>query len=298
VNLKLRLKYGLGKKRVRFHNFQEFSDLKDYIHSYILDLIVIGGKGGFTSELKLLKKIKKHSVLSLVPIVLYHPNPRKKLFLAGLSSGADEFLTKRWDKDLISGRLKMLLKRSQRDLGMNPTTRLPGMSLIQKEMDRRIKKGETFAVCYADLDDFKAYNDYYGYFYGDRLINKTSELIRDIVYGSTGNAFVGHIGGDDFIFLVPAKKIHQICSKIIDSFDEMILSFYQEEDVKRGHIITKNRRGVLEKFSIMTLSIAVVVNQDRMFSHVGEVSHMITDLKKYTKSLSGSNYTIERRKKY
>jgi len=298
VSLKVRLKSVLGKKRIRFHNFQKFPELQEYIHSYILDLIVIGGKGNFSSELKLLKKIKKHSILSLVPIVLYHPHPTKKQLLAGMSSGADEFLAKRWDKDLISGRLKMLLKRSQRDLGMNPTTRLPGMSLIQKEMDRRIKKGEIFAICYADLDDFKAYNDYYGYFYGDRLIRKASELIRDIVYGSTKNAFVGHIGGDDFIFLIPAKKIHQICSRIIDSFDQMILSFYQEEDVKRSFIITKNRRGVLEKFPIMTLSIAVVVNQDRMFNHVGEVSHMITDLKKYTKSLSGSNYTIERRKKY
>ena len=298
VSLKVRLKSVLGKKRIRFHNFQKFPELQEYIHSYILDLIVIGGKGNFSSELKLLKKIKKHSILSLVPIVLYHPHPTKKQLLAGMSSGADEFLAKRWDKDLISGRLKMLLKRSQRDLGMNPTTRQPGMSLIQKEMDRRIKKGEIFAICYADLDDFKAYNDYYGYFYGDRLIRKASELIRDIVYGSTKNAFVGHIGGDDFIFLIPAKKIHQICSRIIDSFDQMILSFYQEEDVKRSFIITKNRRGVLEKFPIMTLSIAVVVNQDRMFNHVGEVSHMITDLKKYTKSLSGSNYTIERRKKY
>lgn len=298
VDLKKRLESALGKKRIFFHNFQKLSDLQEYIHSYILDLIVVAGKCSFTPELKLLKKIKKHSVLSLVPLVLYHPNPKKKLLLAGLSLGVDEFLTRRWDKDLISGRLKMLLKRSQRDLGMNPTTKLPGMSLIQKEMDRRIKKGEVFAVCYADLDDFKAYNDYYGYFYGDRLIKRTSELIRDIVYGSTENAFVGHIGGDDFIFLIPANKIHEICSHIIDSFDEIIVSFYKEKDVKKGYIITKNRRGVLEEFSIMTLSIAVVVNQDRMFSHVGEISHMITDLKKYTKSLSGSNYTIERRKKY
>lgn len=298
VDIKNKLRKSLGKKRIQFHQFDEIAQLHNYIKSHILDMIVIAGKGDFIEELQLVKNIKKHSVLSLIPLILYSPQPQKKTILAGWKAGADEFISEEWDQALISGKLKMILKRSARDLGMNPTTCLSGMGLIQKEIDRRIRKGEIFAVCYADLDNFKAYNDYYGYFYGDKLIRKTSEIIRDIVYGSCKDAFVGHIGGDDFFFLIPSEKIHPICSEVIKAFDRIILSYYKKKDLKKGFIVTKNRRGVVERFPIMTLSISVVVNKNRMFSHAGEISHMITDLKKYTKTLPGSNYVIERRKKY
>jgi len=298
VDIKNKLKKSLGKKKIQFHQFDEIAQLRKFIKFYILDMIVIAGKEDFKGELQLVKNIKRHSVLSLVPLILYSPQPRKRTILAGWKAGADEFISERWDQALISGKLQMVLKRSARDLGMNPTTCLPGMGLIQKEIDSRIRKEEIFAVCYADLDNFKAYNDYYGYFYGDKLIRKTSEIIRDIVYGSTEDAFVGHIGGDDFFFLIPSKKIHPICSEIVKVFDRTILNYYEKKDLKKGFIVTKNRKGVVERFPIMTLSISVVVNKNKMFSHAGEISHMITDLKKYTKSLPGSNYVIERRKKY
>ncbi len=126
----------------------------------------------------------------------------------------------------------------------------------------------------------------------------TSEIIRDVVYTSTPQSFVGHIGGDDFVFIIPSEKIDQICGKIIEIFDRMIARRYKKEDLTRGYIVTENRRGKKESFPIMTLSIAVLINQDRMFRHQGEISHMIADLKKYTKTLPGSNYFVERRKKY
>jgi GGDEF domain-containing protein len=170
--------------------------------------------------------------------------------------------------------------------------------LIQKELERRIKKGDRFAICHADLDDFKAYNDYYGYFYGDKLIRLTSEIVRDIVYSSTRNGFVGHIGGDDFVFLIPSNQVDQICRSIITAFDKIIQTRYKDEDLKKGFIETRNRRGEMERFPVMTLSISVIINKEKMFSHVGELSHMLVDLKKYTKSLPGSNYVVERRKKY
>jgi diguanylate cyclase (GGDEF)-like protein len=181
---------------------------------------------------------------------------------------------------------------------MNPSTRLPGTVLIERAITQRVKKGEEFAACYVDLDNFKAYNDHYGYVYADSMILMTSKIIREIVYGEIKNGFVGHIGGDDFIFIIPIRKVKQICSKIIEIFDRMVVSKYEEEDLMHGYIITKNRKGEKEKFPIMTISIAVVVNKKRMFSHIGQISRMITDLKNYAKSLPGSNYVIERRKRY
>lgn len=298
MDLKKRLKPCFPSRKAVWHEFDDIPSLQEYVQSFILDLIFIAGNDDFSSQLSLAKKIKKHSILSLVPMVLYHPSPNRKMTIAGLLAGADEFLLGRWDRETVAAKLKMILKRSSRDLGMNPTTRLPGMALIQAELEKRIRQGEKFAICHADLDDFKAYNDYYGYFYGDKLICLTSEIIRDIVYSSAKSGFVGHIGGDDFVFLIPSNKVDLICRSIITAFDKIIKTRYKEEDLKKGFIETRNRRGEMERFAIMTLSISVIINKDKMFSHVGELSRMLVDLKKYTKSLPGSNYVVERRKKY
>ncbi|MGB2989748.1 MAG: GGDEF domain-containing protein [Candidatus Zixiibacteriota bacterium] len=283
---------------MKFLSFREFAELEALIQKHILELLVIAGKGTFEAELKLAKRIKKHPTLFLSPLVLYHPCPQKKVVLSGFDFGADDFFFSKWDTKLYSSKFKMILNRSRRDLGVNPTTRLPGTNIIQREMSRRVEKRKRFAVCYADLDNFKAYNDYYGYHYGDGLIKMTSEIIRDVVYSHTKDGFVGHIGGDDFVFIIPPDKVHLICDRIINIFDRMIIRRYKKEDVLRGYIVTTNRRGKNEKFPIMTLSIAVIVNQKSMFKHVGEISHMIMDLKCYTKTFPGSNYFVERRKKY
>ncbi len=293
-----RLKKTLKAQKTKFHSFAKLSHLEELIQKCVLDLMVIAGKGSFRAELNLAKTIKKHPILSLAPVILYHPRPSIRTIISGLNSGADDFLYGRWDDKLFSARLNMIINRSRRDLGVNPTTKLPGTSIIEREIARRIKTGERFAACYVDLDDFKAYNDYYGYHYGDGLIKMTSEIIRDIVYGSTQNNFVGHIGGDDFVFIIPSGKIDSVCGKIIEIFDRMIIRRYKKKDLTRGYIVTENRKGKRETFPIMTLSIAVLVNHERMFKHPGEISRMITDLKKYTKSLPGSNYFVERRKKY
>jgi GGDEF domain-containing protein len=298
VGIKDKLNKILPANRTTFHSFSSISDLERLIQKHIVDLIVIAGKGSFRAELKLTKIIKNHPILSLAPVILYHPQPSSKIILAGLNFGADDFFYCKWEAKLFSAKLNMIINRSRRDLGVNPTTRLPGTSIIEREIARRIKRGLKFAACYADLDDFKAYNDYYGYHYGDRLIKMTSEIIRDSVYGFSKNSFVGHIGGDDFVFIIPPDKIDFVCGRIIKTFDRMIVRKYKKEDVKRGYIVTENRRGEKENFPIMTLSIAVLVNQERIFRHQGEISHMIADLKKYTKSLPGSNYFVERRKKY
>jgi GGDEF domain-containing protein len=298
VRIEDKLKKILPAKRTTFHSFSSVSHLEKLIQKHILDLIVIAGTGSFRLELNLTKTIKSHPILSLAPVILYHPHPSSKTILAGLKFGADDFFCCAWNPKLFSAKLNMIINRSRRDLGVNPTTRLPGTSIIEREIARRIKRGLKFAACYADLDDFKAYNDYYGYHYGDRLIKMTSEIIRDAVYGLSKNSFVGHIGGDDFVFIIPPEKIDSVCGRIIKAFDRIIVREYKKEDVKRGYIVTENRRGEKESFPMMTLSIAVLVNQERMFRHLGEISHMITDLKKYTKSLPGSNYFVERRKKY
>jgi diguanylate cyclase (GGDEF)-like protein len=203
-----------------------------------------------------------------------------------------------WDPEIFGVKIQMLSERSKRDLGVNPTSRLPGPILIERYIEQKIEIGEEFSVCYLDIDNFKAYNDYYGYFYGDRVIRLTAHIIRDVVFDLVPDGFVGHVGGDDFVFIIPYSKVEIVNSNIIKTFDRIIPYKYKTVDRERGKIVAKNRRGEYEVFPLLTISIAVVVNHSGMFTHVGELSHMLADLKKYTKKLAGSNYMIERRRKY
>jgi hypothetical protein len=123
-------------------------------------------------------------------------------------------------------------------------------------------------------------------------------VIKDIVFDMCPGGFVGHIAGDDYIAIIPISQVDEICSEIIKVFDSLIPYQYVPEDRDRGFIETKNRRGEVESFPILTISIAVLLNKNGTFAHMGEMSKMLADLKKATKQKEGSNYMIERRQKY
>lgn len=288
--------------RVSRHYFHTVEELLTLAQRFALDLIFMGNSGADDDPvfgiLDTVRAIKSHTYLSIIPTILYHPRPTHTTLLAAYESGAEEFYSDAVPVQIARVKTGMLIQRAMRDLAVNPSTRLPGPGLIDQEIDRQIKMEQQFAVCYADLDNFKAYNDYYGYYYGDRVIRLTARIIKDVVFDLCHEGFVGHIGGDDFIVVIPADLVPRICEGILRTFDRIIPYRYQPEDRRRGYIITDNRRGEREKFAVMTLSIAVVVNKGKMFAHVGEMSHMLADLKKYTKSLTGSNYVVERRRKY
>jgi len=298
VNLQEKLANWLAPDKVNFYHFLTLAAIFENPQKLDLDLIVFASNSSLKEEINVLKKIRKNLLLSLTPVVFFHPRPSAKLLQESYKAGLDEFLFSSEESGLISSKLKNLVSRSQKHIGVNPSTKLPGTHLIEIEINRRISKKEKFALGYADLDDFKAYNDYYGYFYGDKLITLTAEIIRDVVTDLAPKSFVGHIGGDDFIFLIPIDRIEVVCKNIIKVFDQMIPSRYEEKDLRRGFIQTQDRNGELQKFPVITISISVVKNSSNTFSHLGEISHMLADLKKYTKSLPGSNYVVERRRKY
>ena len=280
------------------HFFNTLDELLVLSQRFHLDLALVAGSGDFLRELEMVRLMKSHIFLSIVPTVLYHPEPSEDILVAGFQNGVDEFLHGQWRDKLFEVQLKMIADRSSRDISFNPSTALPGPGLIEKEIERLLKLEADFAVCYADIDDFKAYNDYYGYYYGDRMIKLTARIIRDIVFDVCREGFVGHIGGDDFMFIIPPEQVGTACENIIKVFDTLVPYRYAEEDRERGTIQTRNRRGEMEIFSLLSLSIAVLINHHNTFTHVGEMSHMLADLKKYSKSLKGSNFVVERRKKY
>jgi diguanylate cyclase (GGDEF)-like protein len=298
VDVIFHLSRSFEREKISFHYFRTLDELLVLSQRFHLDLVIIAGKGEFLKEIEMVRLMKDHIFLAIIPTILYHPEPSEPLLMTGYVNGTDAFLFGPWKDRLFEAQLRMVAARSHRDISVNPSTWLPGPSLIEKEIDRLIKLGADFGVCYADIDDFKAYNDYYGYYYGDRVIRLTARIIRDVVFDLCREGFVGHIGGDDYIYLVPTDLVEPTCKNIIRTFDTLIPYRYAAEDRRRGIIHTQNRKGEMESFTFLTISIAVLVNKSGTFQHVGEMSHMLADLKKYSKSLKGSNYVVERRRKY
>jgi GGDEF domain-containing protein len=298
VNLDFHLKQFYRDKEISFHYFEQFEELVTICQRFTIDLIIIGGRGEFLREIEMVQAIKQNVFLSIIPIVLYHPEPSDSLAVAAYENGAEDFIHGEWVDQLEKVRIRQVIERNRRDLAVNPSTRLPGAAIIEQEIMRQLEMQAEFAVCYADLDNFKAYNDYYGYVRGDKVIKLTARIVKDVVFDVCREGFVGHIAGDDFIFIIPIGLIDLICSMIIKTFDSLIPYRYEAEDRERGTIKTVNRRGEWEEFPLLTISIAVLPNIDGKFEHVGEMSRMLADLKKATKRLPGSNYMIERRRKY
>jgi GGDEF domain-containing protein len=162
-------------------------------------------------------------------------------------------------------------------------------------MQSRLEAGQKFAVCYADLDHFKEFNDRYGYAFGDKVIKLLSRILRDMVRGLAPGGFVGHIGGDDFIFNTPLEYLEATCDGIIQLFDELIPYQYTEEDRKAGYFLGKDRRGNIHRIPLMALSIGVVTNQFQEFEHSAQISELAAEMKGYAKSLPGSKYVVDRR---
>ena len=193
-------------------------------------------------------------------------------------------------------RLDAMLRRSDRDLYVHPSTRLPGAVEIEAEIGRRLSLDALFATCYADLDHFKEFNDRYSYYEGDRVIRILAQILHDVVKGvCREDGFVGHIGGDDFIYIIPLADVSEVCGEIVSVFDTLIPFQYSEPDRRAGYFFGKDRRGQLHRVPLMTVSIGVVTNERRRFTHAAQVSALATEMKSYAKTLPGSVYSIDRR---
>ncbi|MDR2162887.1 MAG: response regulator [Clostridiales Family XIII bacterium] len=233
---------------------------------------------------------------NLMPIIMITSQDAQEDILIGLEYGADDYVKKPFNERELLSRIKNIFRRIDRNRNANPLTGLNGNIEIQREVTSRITKGLRFAVIYADLDNFKAYNDVYGYSNGDRIIVLTADILADqmALFGSPGD-FIGHIGGDDFIIVSTPDKAEAICGSVIAEFDEKVLGFYNDEDRERGVITTKNRKGEVETFPIMSISLAIVTNERREINSYVEVGEISAEVKKKLKTMPGSNYFMDRR---
>ena len=214
----------------------------------------------------------------------------------GLTSGADDYIIKPFDPIELLARVKTTLRRARDMRSLSPLTGLPGNIRIQDEIQRNIDEDMPFAVLYCDLDHFKAYNDHYGFVKGDRVIQATARILQEAVEEyARAEGFVGHVGGDDFVVVLPPDVAEVAAARICERFDQEIASFYDREDLKRGFVEVEDRQGALQRFSLIGVSIGVATTSRRKFSHYGEAVDVATEMKQYAKRQSGSSFAVDRR---
>jgi GGDEF domain-containing protein len=259
-------------------------------------LLFVDGDNSATVGVGLVRRLKSDAFTAIVPITTLAGAHHAEQVQSWFTSGADEVLTGLFSPAEQRSRMDAMLVRTERDVSVHPSTRLPGTTEIEREIRRRIDSSQEFAVCYADLDHFKEFNDRYSYYDGDRVIYILSRILHDVVKGLMGSrGFVGHIGGDDFIFMIPASDISPVCSEILEVFDALIPLQYNDQDRRAGYFFGKDRRGQLHRVPLMTLSIGIVTNRHRRFAHPAQVSELATEMKSYAKTLPGSVFVVDRR---
>ena len=246
--------------------------------------------------LEFCRLLRRDILLRHIPVIMLTEKGATKDMVTGIESGADDYLVKPFELHTLLARIRMILKRTARALDANALTHLPGNFSIMEEFQSRIDTGNDFAVGYADLDKFKIYNDKYGFEHGDEIIRALARVLIDATEQCCGqDAFVGHIGGDDFIFICADDKADAVSQNIIDAFDKLSSSFYNEADRKEGFITSIDRQGNMVKTSLVTVSIGIVSNVNHKITHVAQIGEMAAELKKSAKSVGKSNFKREQR---
>jgi PleD family two-component response regulator len=244
--------------------------------------------------LDLTRQLRGDPRWNAVPIIALTARDHLDDRVAGLREGLDDYLTKPFNIAELAARLDANLRRSRRELHTSPLTLLPGNRDIEATLSSRLASGQDFAVAYCDLDNFKPYNDRYGFAQGDVIIRALADAIQRAV-ADMDDALPGHIGGDDFVVVIGPEDAETFCRRVIQDFEELLPKAYPPGDYARGVIDAQDRAGNVRSFPLVSLSIACVVQCRGNYKHVGELSRAAAEVKSYLKKQPGSNFLIDRR---
>jgi len=266
------------------------------IHQIPPDLVILDLRLPGMSGYQVCRKIREDISLAHIPIIMLTAKGSTSDKVIGLSFAPDDYVTKPFQEEELVARVKTHLTRTASDISANPLTKLPGNIPLTQALERCLRQDSLFAVLYLDLSNFKAFNDKYSYLRGDKVIRTTAQIILKVIKekGNPGD-FIGHIGGDDFIIITTPDKVDILCRDIIKDFDQEIPNLYDEEDRKRGYIVTMDRLNKTMNFPLMTISIGVVTNKSRRFTSPAEISDVGAELKRYAKLKKGSGYVVDKR---
>ena len=288
----------LFKKEKEYKLKSVDTDKIDDVLKNIPSLIVINEDEIDENIIEVCKKIRLNEDNSITPIIVVSSNKEKSHRVEVLKECVEHYIKAPIDNEYLYFTIKNLIRLLDTNRRVSPLTGLPGNVQIQAEMKKRLLNKENFVMLYLDLDNFKAYNDVYGFLNGDEIIKFTARVIVDNItkLSTSGNTFVGHIGGDDFVAIVSEEDDYEaICQNIIAEFDKGVLKYFNEEDIEKGYLEVPNRKCIIEQFPLTSISIGVVVAHKGRFSNVLEIGEIGAQVKHLAKTTMGSAYSIDRR---
>ena len=285
-----------GDKEYRFTNVPE-SKLEVALKN-IPSLIIINEDAlESKNAIQMCNTIKQDEDNSITPIIVLSTNKEHEHKLEMLKLGVSHYIKHPIDEEYMLYTIQNVLNLIYKNRRVSPLTGLPGNVQIQAEMKKRFSSKETFAMMYLDLDNFKAYNDLYGFLKGDEIIKFTAKtILKNVHTEEYEDCFVGHIGGDDFVAIISETNYDKICQNIIADFDSNVLKYFTDEDVKKGYMEVENRKGIMEQFPLTSISIGVVEIEKGRFANVLEIGEAGASVKHLAKTIQGSTYVIDRRK--
>ena len=259
-------------------------------------LIIINEDAIDRNVMDVCKKIRTDEDNKITPIIVVSSNTDRKHRLEVLQESVEYYIKKPVDAQYLYYTIKNLNRLLNINRRISALTGLPGNVQIHAELKKRIANKGEFSVLYLDLDNFKTYNDVYGFLRGDEIIEFTAHTILKCIHEVfPEGSFVGHIGGDDFIAIVPSTEVDEVCQAIIAIFDKEVVKFFTDDDLERGYIEVANRKGVIEQFPLTSISIGVVIGESGRFSNILEIGEIGAQVKHVAKSIMGSSYAIDRR---
>jgi diguanylate cyclase (GGDEF)-like protein len=234
---------------------------------------------------------------SHVPIIFLTAKSMTADKVVGLTAGADDYVLKPFDPIELVARVRTTLTRSGELRASSPLTGLPGNHRIGVEVARRFEAKDPVAVVYADINDFKSYNDRYGFLRGDAVILLTADVLTTALEAHAAPGwFLGHIGGDDFIMVCDPASVVAVCEEVVAEFDRRVVDAYDPEDVRSGYLELTDRQGVLQRFPLASIALGVATDEARDFTDPRELVSVATEMKQFLKSRrEGSAYAVDAR---
>jgi diguanylate cyclase (GGDEF)-like protein len=246
--------------------------------------------------LELTRRLRADPMTSALPVIMLTAKGMTVDKVVGLTAGADDYLVKPFDTLELIARVRSTLRRNQEFREVSPLTGLPGNTRILREIVDRVRGGSEYAVCYLDIDRFKSVNDAYGFARGDEFITTLARsLHRAAVAAGLPPAFLGHIGGDDFVVVCAPQQMRQLVERAIVDFEQAADALYDPIDAKRGYLELTDRRGQVRQANLVTISVGVAVSAYRTFSDPHEVVQVATEMKTVAKTQPGSYIAVDRR---
>ncbi len=284
-------------KGYQFLFFQTLSKAISQVLEDPPDILILEKNFAGDGEHDLIKTVKSSLQKSNIPILLVVEEEQINR-LDWLVYPVDDLLIRPFSPEVILTRIQLAEARLLRVFDNNPLSKLPGNTSILRAIQNTLDNDEIYGVCYVDIDNFKPYNDRYGFSQGDDIILMVSRILVNVV-GELAriDSFVGHVGGDDYVFIVREDKVKEVCEKILTNFEMVKNMFLSPEDLAAGCYMEKDRQGRETTYGLLSLSIAVVITDGKKFEHAAEIAAIASQVKHYVKKLSGSNYMIDRRDK-